>query len=50
MKAVLLENPKFDSVYGGQMVFQPNGVATKRVALFKVEDGKGKFQKFVDLK
>ncbi len=50
MKAVLIENPKFDSVYGGQMVFQPNGVAFKRVALFKVEDGKGKFQKFLDLK
>jgi branched-chain amino acid transport system substrate-binding protein len=50
MKAALLENPKFDSVYGGQMVFQPNGVAFKRVALFKVEGGKGKFQKFLDLK
>lgn len=47
MKTVLYENPKFDSVYGGQMVFQPNGVAQKRVGLFKVVDGQKKFQSFV---
>jgi branched-chain amino acid transport system substrate-binding protein len=47
MKAALYDNPKFDSVYGGQMVFQPNGVAQKRVGLFKVEDGGRKFQSFV---
>jgi branched-chain amino acid transport system substrate-binding protein len=50
LKAALLSNPKFDSVYGGQMLFQPNGVAFKRVALFKVEGAKGKFQKFLELK
>jgi len=49
LKAALLENPKVDSVYGGQMVFQENGVATKRVALFKVQDGKGVFQKFIQI-
>ncbi len=46
-KKVLYENPKFDSVYGGQMTIQPNGVAQKRVGLFKVVDGKGVFQQMV---
>ncbi|BBK43232.1 branched chain amino acid ABC transporter substrate-binding protein [Allostella vacuolata] len=50
LKAALYENPKVDSVYGGQMTFQANGVAQKRVALFKVKDGKGEFQEFVELK
>jgi branched-chain amino acid transport system substrate-binding protein len=49
LKKVLYENPKFDSVYGGQMAFQPNGVAFKRVGLFKVEGTEGKFVKFVEL-
>ena len=48
LREALLENPKFDSVYGGQMVFQPNGVALKRTALFTVEDGKRKFVKFME--
>ncbi|MBM3554758.1 MAG: hypothetical protein FJX47_04310 [Alphaproteobacteria bacterium] len=50
LKAALVANPSFDSVYGGKMTFQPNGVALKRVALFKVEGGDGKFQKFLELK
>ncbi|MGE0718346.1 MAG: ABC transporter substrate-binding protein [Alphaproteobacteria bacterium] len=50
LKAALYENPKVDSVYGGQMTFQENGVAQKRVGLFKVEGGKGVFQKFVEVK
>lgn len=50
LKSALYENPKVDSVYGGQMTFQPNGVAQKRVALFKVKDGKGEFQEFVQVK
>ncbi|HSD55220.1 MAG TPA: ABC transporter substrate-binding protein [Burkholderiales bacterium] len=50
LKAALYTNPKFDSVYGGQMVFQPNGVALKRVGLFKVEGDKNKFEKFVEVK
>jgi len=49
-KKVLYQNPKFDSVYGGQMTFKPNGVAQKRVGLFKVVDGKGAFQKFVEVR
>ncbi|MCC7275942.1 MAG: ABC transporter substrate-binding protein [Alphaproteobacteria bacterium] len=50
LKAALYENPRVDSVYGGQMTFQANGVAQKRVGLFKVEGGKGVFQKFVEVK
>jgi branched-chain amino acid transport system substrate-binding protein len=50
LREALLSNPKFDSVYGGQMVFQPNGVALKRTALFTVENGKRKFEKFIELK
>ncbi len=50
LKVALYTNPQFDSVYGGQMVFQPNGVALKRVGLFKVEGDKNKFEKFVEIK
>lgn len=50
LKTALYTNPKFDSVYGGQMAFQPNGVALKRVGLFKVEGDKNKFEKFVEIK
>jgi branched-chain amino acid transport system substrate-binding protein len=48
LKKALYENPKFDSVYGGQMTIQENGVAKKRVGLFKVEGGKNVFQKMVE--
>jgi branched-chain amino acid transport system substrate-binding protein len=48
LRQALLSNPKFDSVYGGQMVFQKNGVALKRTALFGVEDGKKRFLKLMD--
>jgi branched-chain amino acid transport system substrate-binding protein len=50
LKKALYANPKFDSVYGGQMAFQPNGVAFKRVGLFKVEGGQNKFQKYIELR
>ncbi|HEX9185266.1 MAG TPA: ABC transporter substrate-binding protein [Burkholderiales bacterium] len=50
MKKALYANPKFDSVYGGQMQFQPNGVAFKRVGLFKVEDAQNKFQKYIEVR
>jgi branched-chain amino acid transport system substrate-binding protein len=43
------ENPAFDSVYGGEMVYQENGVAKKRVAIFRVENGEGKFIEYVAL-
>ncbi len=48
LREALLSDPKFDSVYGGQMVFQPNGVALKRTALFEVKDGKRHFVKFME--
>jgi len=41
------ENPTFDSVYGGTMTYQENGVAKKRVAIFRVEDGEGTFLNYV---
>ncbi len=50
MKKALYTDPKFDSVYGGQMVFQPNGVAFKKVGLFKVEGGQNKFQKYIEVR
>ena len=48
LKKALYENPKFDSVYGGQMTIQENGVAKKRVGLFKVVNGKSEFQQMVE--
>jgi branched-chain amino acid transport system substrate-binding protein len=48
LREALLSDPKFDSVYGGRMLFQPNGVARKRTALFVVENGKRKFEKFLE--
>ena len=50
LAAALRANPAVDSVYGGKMVFQANGVAKKRVAMFVVENGKQKFIKYVDIK
>jgi branched-chain amino acid transport system substrate-binding protein len=49
MKAALQANPKFDSVYGGQMSFQENGVASKKVGLFQVKGGQNQFIKYIDL-
>jgi branched-chain amino acid transport system substrate-binding protein len=43
----LKADPKFRSVYGGEMTFQENGVAAKRVGLFEVQGGEKKFVKFV---
>lgn len=46
---MLWKNPTFKSVYGGEMVFQENGVAQKRVGLFEVgDDSEKKFLKFID--
>jgi len=47
LAAAIRENPEFDSVYGGKMVFQENGVAKKRVALFRVKDGKSEFVSYI---
>jgi branched-chain amino acid transport system substrate-binding protein len=43
------ENPEFDSVYGGKMTYQDNGVAAKNVALFEVRDGEASFVKYIEL-
>lgn len=43
----LRANPSVDTVYGGKMVFQDNGVAKKPVALFEVENGKPEFLEYV---
>ncbi len=48
LAAVLRANPSFDSVYGGKMVFQANGVAKKRVAMFEIVNGEKKFVKYVE--
>jgi branched-chain amino acid transport system substrate-binding protein len=44
----LKSNPEVDSVYGGKMTFQPNGVALKKAGLFEIKEGEGKFVRFVD--
>lgn len=46
----LRKNPTFDSVFGGKMTYQPNGVAIKRVGLFVVENGDRKFVKLTATK
>lgn len=49
LMALLKKDPSVKSVYGGQMVFQSNGVAAKRVGLFEVEKGgEKKFVKFIE--
>lgn len=46
---LLWKEPTFKSVYGGDMVFQENGVAQKRVGLFEVQaDSEKKFLKFIE--
>ena len=47
--AALRANPVFPTVFGGDLTFQPNGVALKPIALFAVKDGRGVFQRFVKL-
>jgi branched-chain amino acid transport system substrate-binding protein len=48
LMAELKADPTFDSIYGGTMTFQENGVAAKRVGLFEVKDGEKTFVKFVE--
>ena len=45
---IIREQPTFPSVYGGEMTFQENGVAQKRVALFQIKDGESEFQQYLD--
>jgi branched-chain amino acid transport system substrate-binding protein len=46
----LRANPSFESVYGGNMTFQPNGVALKRVALLRIENGEPKLKEYLSTK
>ncbi|MDF2096622.1 ABC transporter substrate-binding protein [Aquibaculum arenosum] len=46
---IIREQPTYPSVYGGEMTFQDNGVAQKRVALFQIQDGESEFQRYLDL-
>lgn len=48
--AAIRKNPKFKSVYGGEMKYKANGVAQKRTALFRIEKGERKFIKYIDVK
>ena len=48
LMAELKADPTFDSIYGGTMTFQDNGVAAKRVGLFEVKNGEKQFVKFVE--
>jgi branched-chain amino acid transport system substrate-binding protein len=43
----IMDDPTFDSVYGGSMTYQPNGVAQKKVALFRVESGESHFIRYI---
>ncbi len=50
LAGLLREDPVFPSVYGGEMTFQDNGVAKKRVALFEVdEEGVGRFKEYIEI-
>jgi branched-chain amino acid transport system substrate-binding protein len=41
--------PRVPSVYGGDMVFQPDGTCLKRVGIFSVKEAKGSFEHFAEL-
>jgi branched-chain amino acid transport system substrate-binding protein len=43
----LWDTNSFDSVYGGKMKFQENGVALKRVAILEVTEGELKLKEFM---
>jgi branched-chain amino acid transport system substrate-binding protein len=47
--SALRANPVFPSVFGGDLTFRPNGVASKPIAIFIVKDGHGVFQRIVKL-
>jgi branched-chain amino acid transport system substrate-binding protein len=49
MAEALRANPTVPTVFGGDLTFQPNGVALKPIALFTVKGGKGVFQRYVKL-
>jgi branched-chain amino acid transport system substrate-binding protein len=49
LRAALLADPKLPSVYGGNLVFNPDGSCLKRVGIFAVKDGKPGFQHYAEL-
>lgn len=48
LAAALRANPQVDSVYGGRMRFRDDGVALKRVALLRVQNGEPRFERLID--
>ena len=46
----LMEIKSFPSVYGGEIVFNPDHTCSKRTGLFRIVDGKKTFQKFLEVK
>ena len=49
LAAAIRANPTVPSVYGGNMVFQPDGAGIKRIGIFTVKDGRAEFQHFAEL-
>lgn len=49
LRDAITADPRFPSVYGGDLLFQDNGVALKRAGLFEVQNGASHFLKMIDL-
>jgi branched-chain amino acid transport system substrate-binding protein len=49
LRDAIAANPRFPSVYGGELSIQANGVALKRVGLFEIRQGQSNLLKAVDL-
>ena len=50
LAAAIRANPTVPSIYGGNMVFQPDGAGIKRIGIFAVKDGRADFQHFAELR
>jgi branched-chain amino acid transport system substrate-binding protein len=49
LAAALRAKPSMPSVYGGNIVWEPDGSCLKRVGIFVVKDGKPQFQHYAEL-
>lgn len=49
LRAAALADPRVPSVYGGDLVFKPDGSCLKRVGIFTVTNGQAKFQHFAEM-
>lgn len=49
LRAAALADPRVPSVYGGDLVFKPDGSCLKRVGIFTVTNGEAKFQHFAEM-